>query len=304
MLGDDVMDHCKGPRARVASWALALALPACSLETGGLGESGGMSVGEGSGTGSTSGSGPDDTDAGTGATTASGQTESTGSDDVTTSGETIGAEESTGSCTSMSWYLDDDGDGFGAPGTETMACSPPPDHVGNDDDCDDQDANVSPDAVELCNAQDDDCDGITDEGSAQNASCNGCDFLLAADGSRWFAVCDATSDYQGARPGCQTSFGPAAELARIDHPVDQAGLLALIAGTDHWLGLDDLARPDVWRWHDGSLAWMNGAPVGFNGWRFDAPVSGDGDRCGELDAGGWADAECGQQQPRICEHPP
>lgn len=39
--------------------------------------------------------------------------------------------------TALTWYPDADGDGFGAPGVGVFACTPPPNHVDNDDDCDD-----------------------------------------------------------------------------------------------------------------------------------------------------------------------
>jgi hypothetical protein len=39
--------------------------------------------------------------------------------------------------TATDWFLDADGDGFGAPGYSIFACNPPPGYVANDDDCDD-----------------------------------------------------------------------------------------------------------------------------------------------------------------------
>ncbi len=76
------------------------------------------------------------------------------------------------------YYADDDGDGFGDAGDVEVACSQPSGHVLDDSDCDDGDAAVSPDATELCNAVDDDCDGTVDEDDA-------------ADASTWYADNDA-----------------------------------------------------------------------------------------------------------------
>ena len=56
------------------------------------------------------------------------------------------------------WYADTDNDGFGDPGNATDACFQPAGFVDDDNDCDDNNAAVSPDAVEVCNDVDDDCD--------------------------------------------------------------------------------------------------------------------------------------------------
>src|SRR5262245_23346035 len=61
------------------------------------------------------------------------------------------------------WYADADGDGYGA-GAKQLACATPSGAVAEGDDCDDADASIHPDAAELCNALDDDCDGTEDDG--------------------------------------------------------------------------------------------------------------------------------------------
>ena len=55
------------------------------------------------------------------------------------------------------------GDGFGDAGSTTLACTVPPGYAENDDDCDDTDPAINPDATEICNGVDDDCDGSIDE---------------------------------------------------------------------------------------------------------------------------------------------
>ncbi len=57
------------------------------------------------------------------------------------------------------WYLDDDGDGFGDASTGAPSCDQPHGAVGDDTDCDDGDAAVFPGAVEVCDGLDTDCDG-------------------------------------------------------------------------------------------------------------------------------------------------
>jgi hypothetical protein len=59
------------------------------------------------------------------------------------------------------WYPDTDGDGFGDPGEEPIvACAPPEGYSLLPLDCDDDDGTLYPAASELCNARDDNCDGI------------------------------------------------------------------------------------------------------------------------------------------------
>jgi hypothetical protein len=64
------------------------------------------------------------------------------------------------------WYADADGDGYGDPGVTRTACTQPAGYVGNDDDCDDVDAEINPDADEVCNTVDDNCvDGVDEDGA-------------------------------------------------------------------------------------------------------------------------------------------
>ncbi len=60
------------------------------------------------------------------------------------------------------FYADVDEDGFGDPNTELQTCVVPEGYVTNNQDCDDIDPSVHPNASELCNGIDDDCDGTAD----------------------------------------------------------------------------------------------------------------------------------------------
>jgi len=62
------------------------------------------------------------------------------------------------------YYPDVDGDGFGDSRRTVRACEAPPNHVTIGGDCDDLNPNVNPDAVEICNGIDDNCNGFIDEG--------------------------------------------------------------------------------------------------------------------------------------------
>ena len=70
-------------------------------------------------------------------------------------------------------WVDDDGDRYGAVGTEMLIVCDASLITGNADDCNDADADVRPYAPELCNCIDDDCDGVIDEASidGQDSAC-------------------------------------------------------------------------------------------------------------------------------------
>ena len=64
----------------------------------------------------------------------------------------------------ITYYADIDGDGYGNPATLVSACVQPPGFILDNTDCDDLNDTAYPGAVELCNAIDDDCDGLSDTG--------------------------------------------------------------------------------------------------------------------------------------------
>lgn len=62
------------------------------------------------------------------------------------------------------WYEDADGDGFGNNAVSLQSCVQPSGHVANNLDCNDSNPSINPNATELCNGIDDNCDGAVDEG--------------------------------------------------------------------------------------------------------------------------------------------
>jgi hypothetical protein len=63
------------------------------------------------------------------------------------------------------WFPDTDEDGWGDENGIgiPVTCPPPSGYAGNGQDCADTDSGVHPLAVELCDGEDDDCDGIVDD---------------------------------------------------------------------------------------------------------------------------------------------
>ena len=68
------------------------------------------------------------------------------------------------------WFIDSDADGFGDPATSLRACAAPAGHVADSTDCDDASAAIHPDADEICDERDNNCDGAVDEDTAVDAA--------------------------------------------------------------------------------------------------------------------------------------
>ena len=68
------------------------------------------------------------------------------------------------------WYADADGDGYGHASSSLAQCTEPTGYLSDDSDCDDTSSSVYPDAEELCNGSDDDCDGDVDEDACIDVS--------------------------------------------------------------------------------------------------------------------------------------
>ena len=67
------------------------------------------------------------------------------------------------------FYRDRDDDGFGNLGEFIESCAPPDGYVRNSDDCNDNERDIRPNALEVCNDhQDNNCNGRTDEGASHD----------------------------------------------------------------------------------------------------------------------------------------
>ncbi|MFY7668412.1 MAG: MopE-related protein [Crocinitomicaceae bacterium] len=64
----------------------------------------------------------------------------------------------------LTWYLDNDQDGFGGIDSVQSILSPGTNYILIDGDCNDQDLSINPNAQEICDSIDNNCDGLIDNG--------------------------------------------------------------------------------------------------------------------------------------------
>ncbi|PCC69730.1 Lectin C-type domain-containing protein [Nannocystis exedens] len=206
-------------------------------------------------------------------TSTSTPTEVTTTDATTTGGCPMGQPP-------KSWYLDGDGDGFGAGEPVAVACDAPAGAVDSAGDCDDLVFEINPGAAELCNmGVDDDCDGLVDEYSADNLACGTCSLSEFGGAVSW--VCSESLAFTAAEAFCQ-QFGAAVHLVHPENATELAFVRDRIfdhlgevpAELRFWTGLhrrealwdECTTNPDATDW-----VALDGAPVTYLPWRDGAP---------------------------------
>lgn len=112
----------------------------------------------------------------------------------------------------LTWYLDLDADGYGRDSVNIEACVQPASYSAAPGDCDDENAAISPDAREVCDDADNDCDGAIDLGAIDPTT-----FFYDDDGdgfgdaSATFAACDAPVGYVADATDCD-------DASSVSHP--------------------------------------------------------------------------------------
>ena len=129
------------------------------------------------------------------------------------------------------YWPDADGDGYGdVDGTLVNDCLEVSGYVANDSDCDDADAAVNPDATEMCDTIDNDCDGDVDEADA-------------ADAATWYL--DADGDGYGDHPTSQVSCVEPTGYVAPGDDCDARAAAVNPAATEMCDGIDNDCDGDV-----------------------------------------------------------
>ncbi len=142
------------------------------------------------------------------------------------------------------FYADVDGDGFGGSAFTVQACVQPEGYYASADDCNDVDASVYPDAIELCDDADNDCDGEIDNDAICTEDFYGDITITSAQGAA--AFCE---NYSGTVYGTVTIAGSSMEdLSHVACIQQVYGSLVIDLPLAVELALDDLTLVDgdVW----------------------------------------------------------
>jgi spore coat protein CotH len=164
-------------------------------------------------------------------------------------------------------------------------------YSGCGEDCDDKVATTHPNAPELCNLVDDDCNGVLDDAP----ECPQCqDFTL--DNGDPFELCFQQKNYADAQADCVAKGG---HLASIRNQSEHQQLVSASLGlwwTSWWIGLDDIAE-------EGTFVWQDGTPLDYTAWADNEPNDSNGEDCGHFwgaTGGLWNDIPCTNEMPYIC----
>lgn len=260
--------------------------------------------------------GPGEVDATMSPTTADPGSTSTGTTTTTTTGEATTAEATTTTtaattatatstgCVPTEWFFDIDLDGYGGT-TSTEKCeSPGPNYYPESLDCDDTNPDINPEATEVCDTVDNDCDGGIDEYPA--GAMDACDDCKAALGpNSTYYVCPAPDrTWDEGRARCKTLLG---DLVSINDAQESMVITQLISGLGlrWWIGLTDGASEDQFVWVDNSPLDPD-LPTWFMG----EPDNADSDVIGPANCvtigtfvAGWRDESCMDTHPIVCEAP-
>ncbi len=137
----------------------------------------------------------------------------------------------------VTWYLDADNDGFGNPDTAVTGCSAPSEfYIVHDGDCNDLDPAINPDAIEACDAIDNNCDGQVDEGFDADGDgvttcagdCNDGDSSIYPGAPD---ICDGIDSDCGGEVE-ETCSAPVAEAVMIAEGTDADVLMNIAFGTE------------------------------------------------------------------------
>ena len=160
-------------------------------------------------------------------------------------------------------------------------------------DCNDGSAAIHPAAAEVCNAIDDNCDGLRDP----TGTCEAC--IQATHAGHVYQFCYVTDrSWAGSRDWC-TARGY--YLTTIDNAAENSFLwtgTAVQSGQKWHMGFNDRAQEGNWQWVGAA------STSSYTNWHSGEPNNAGNEDCGQLrrfSTATWNDEPCNQSLNYICE---
>jgi len=197
----------------------------------------------------------------------------------------------------VTYYRDQDDDGFGNDSNSAESCDEPSDdgYTREGGDCDDSDGDINPDADEDCDGVDQDCDGFIDSAD----SCDSCYIDWYDDHAYLFCPYDV-SWYYGEY---YCDFGEYT-LVSVESQGENDFLYDIIEDFEDagytrnwWMAYTDQGS-------EGSWYWYNGSSGTYTNWESGEPNNSGNEDCGELGRfgdGKWNDDRCSDDNYFLCE---
>ena len=188
-------------------------------------------------------------------------------------------------------FQDNDGDGFGDSAISMTSCVTVEGYVEESGDCNDDDPNKNPDAMEICDAIDNNCSGVIDDEEA----CP-CQVESKEDGGDYL-FCGASVTWNEAYEQCETYQRRLVVIDSEDENMMLTSILDTRLPGIWWIGMSD-------RDNEGEWTWIDGSPVNVDAWHEGEPNDYGGEDCGEIYRWGietWNDSPCDTNNNFICE---
>lgn len=169
-------------------------------------------------------------------------------------------------------------------------------HSGCTDDCDDNNDKVYPGAPEVCDLDDDNCDGVWDN----DPMCPHCTTMpLPAPASGDAAFCFVALPWAEAEADCVDQGGHLVSLHAKNVQDFVASQAFAIQDSDWWIGLNDLKN-------EGTFTWSDNTPFNYMNWNGGEPNNAGEEDCANIipwGGGSWNDLNCDQPRPYVCRLP-
>ncbi|TVQ97750.1 MAG: hypothetical protein EA398_14225 [Deltaproteobacteria bacterium] len=192
------------------------------------------------------------------------------------------------------WYRDADGDGFGNPSVSLRACSQPSGYVSNNQDCDDSNPFINPNAQPRCDGARNNCQ----PGSEQHGCPAGCTGIYNPNTQRGYMFCQGGGrNWDSARSMCLGQSGM--DLVSIHSTAEHNWVLGSAPWSwgQLWIG-GRQSSPS-----QNVFGWSNGATWNYNGGWGSGEPNNVNEQCVEMErtrqrangsgAGAFNDNSCG-----------